>query len=195
MKRLGLALTVVGAAAAIAGPFLHYAASESLWHLTTRYPAIFTALAASVVVLGLIGTATDLWFAPMLGAALAAFTLGEAFPAAADTYRYYEVGFWLLVGGSAVMVIGSLMNAAGSLRAARVRLEARTRLEQAAMADRIEAPPGGGRFERAAPTVVRERAPIAPPAGWYPDPADPDSERYWSGAEWTARVRTAARAG
>ena len=27
--------------------------------------------------------------------------------------------------------------------------------------------------------------PIATPAGWYPDPDDPSSQRWWSGSEWT----------
>jgi Domain of unknown function (DUF4328)/Protein of unknown function (DUF2510) len=40
----------------------------------------------------------------------------------------------------------------------------------------------------------RHRRPIAsinemtegPPAGWYPDPNDPDRSRYWNGSAWTA---------
>lgn len=28
-----------------------------------------------------------------------------------------------------------------------------------------------------------------PPAGWYPDPADPKQERYWAGEAWTHTVR------
>lgn len=28
-----------------------------------------------------------------------------------------------------------------------------------------------------------------PPAGWYPDPADPKQERYWAGESWTHNVR------
>ncbi len=31
-----------------------------------------------------------------------------------------------------------------------------------------------------------------PPAGWYPDPKDPWSERRWDGAAWTEDVRTKA---
>jgi Domain of unknown function (DUF4328)/Protein of unknown function (DUF2510) len=33
----------------------------------------------------------------------------------------------------------------------------------------------------------------SPPAGWYPDPNDPERSRYWSGSAWTAR--TAGREG
>lgn len=25
----------------------------------------------------------------------------------------------------------------------------------------------------------------APPAGWYPDPSQPQTQRYWTGSEWT----------
>jgi hypothetical protein len=28
-----------------------------------------------------------------------------------------------------------------------------------------------------------------PPAGWYPDPAQPDAHRYWDGLQWTDSVR------
>jgi len=28
-------------------------------------------------------------------------------------------------------------------------------------------------------------APAAPGAGWYPDPNDPSTVRYWTGSEWT----------
>ncbi|MDV3135326.1 DUF2510 domain-containing protein [Mycobacterium sp. 29Ha] len=24
-----------------------------------------------------------------------------------------------------------------------------------------------------------------PPIGWYPDPAQPEGQRYWNGEEWT----------
>jgi hypothetical protein len=31
--------------------------------------------------------------------------------------------------------------------------------------------------------------PALPPAGWYPDPAEPGRQRYWEGAHWTANQR------
>jgi hypothetical protein len=37
-----------------------------------------------------------------------------------------------------------------------------------------------------------EMASSAPAAGWYPDPADPTSSRWWSGAAWTDHVQPAA---
>jgi hypothetical protein len=34
------------------------------------------------------------------------------------------------------------------------------------------------------------------PAGWYPDPNDPSSQRYWDGSQWTEnRTPAGARAG
>ncbi len=27
---------------------------------------------------------------------------------------------------------------------------------------------------------------VLPPAGWYPDPSDPSSQRWWDGQRWTA---------
>jgi hypothetical protein len=33
------------------------------------------------------------------------------------------------------------------------------------------------------PTVP---SPLGPPAGWYADPADPSSQRWWDGQQWTA---------
>lgn len=37
-----------------------------------------------------------------------------------------------------------------------------------------------------------EAASAAPAAGWYPDPADPGSSRWWSGVAWTDHVQPAA---
>jgi len=33
-----------------------------------------------------------------------------------------------------------------------------------------------------------------PQPGWYPDPADPDRQRYWAGDAWTAETRTSETA-
>ncbi len=30
---------------------------------------------------------------------------------------------------------------------------------------------------------------MSTPAGWYPDPSDPSSQRYWDGAQWTEHTR------
>ena len=30
---------------------------------------------------------------------------------------------------------------------------------------------------------------VLPPAGWYPDPADPSGRRWWDGARWSGRTR------
>lgn len=30
-----------------------------------------------------------------------------------------------------------------------------------------------------------------PPAGWYPDPASPDAQRYWDGQAWTSHTHSA----
>lgn len=31
---------------------------------------------------------------------------------------------------------------------------------------------------------------LNPPAGWHPDPTDPNAERYWDGQQWTERSRS-----
>jgi hypothetical protein len=31
-----------------------------------------------------------------------------------------------------------------------------------------------------------------PPAGWYPDPQQPNALRYWNGATWTEAERSSA---
>ncbi|MFZ4669656.1 MAG: DUF2510 domain-containing protein, partial [Microthrixaceae bacterium] len=28
-----------------------------------------------------------------------------------------------------------------------------------------------------------------PPPGWYPDPEDPATSRFWNGADWTEHTR------
>jgi hypothetical protein len=35
-------------------------------------------------------------------------------------------------------------------------------------------------------SVLPEASPIGPPAGWYPDPADPHGIRLWDGRAWCA---------
>jgi nitroimidazol reductase NimA-like FMN-containing flavoprotein (pyridoxamine 5'-phosphate oxidase superfamily) len=35
----------------------------------------------------------------------------------------------------------------------------------------------------------RDTPPTSPPSGWYPDPSNPDGQRYWDGARWTEHVR------
>ena len=39
--------------------------------------------------------------------------------------------------------------------------------------------------------VAQNMTPGAPAAGWYPDPADPNAKRWWSGAGWTDHVQSA----
>jgi hypothetical protein len=42
------------------------------------------------------------------------------------------------------------------------------------------------------PAVTAEQA--VAPAGWYPDPANPSSRRYWDGSTWTAQTTPSAGA-
>lgn len=39
-------------------------------------------------------------------------------------------------------------------------------------------------------TDLQQDAPLAPAAGWYPDPVRPGATRYWSGTGWTDQVST-----
>jgi nitroimidazol reductase NimA-like FMN-containing flavoprotein (pyridoxamine 5'-phosphate oxidase superfamily) len=36
----------------------------------------------------------------------------------------------------------------------------------------------------------RGAAPTSPPSGWYPDPSNPDGQRFWDGIRWTDQVRS-----
>jgi hypothetical protein len=40
---------------------------------------------------------------------------------------------------------------------------------------------------------MEQSTPGAQPAGWYPDPNDPSTQRYWDGSQWTEN-RAPARA-
>lgn len=42
------------------------------------------------------------------------------------------------------------------------------------------------------PPMPAPVAPVAMPAGWYPDPQTPGMNRYWDGLAWTATTAPAA---
>ena len=35
----------------------------------------------------------------------------------------------------------------------------------------------------------RDAPPTSPPSGWYPDPSQPEGQRYWDGSRWTDHLR------
>jgi hypothetical protein len=41
---------------------------------------------------------------------------------------------------------------------------------------------------------MSEQVPAYTPAGWYPDPSMPGTQRYWDGVQWTDSVMPAAYA-
>jgi hypothetical protein len=43
--------------------------------------------------------------------------------------------------------------------------------------------------------VTGESPSAAPPAGWYADPQEPASQRYWDGTSWTEKISSAPPAG
>lgn len=45
--------------------------------------------------------------------------------------------------------------------------------------------------QQAAPVMPAPGAPVAMPAGWYPDPQTPGMNRYWDGLAWTATTAPA----
>jgi Protein of unknown function (DUF2510) len=38
-------------------------------------------------------------------------------------------------------------------------------------------------------TAYQPAPPMAPPAGWYPDPSGTDGERWWTGGQWSEHTR------
>ena len=42
------------------------------------------------------------------------------------------------------------------------------------------------------PSGPPPQPPGGPPPGWYPDPAQPYSQRWWSGADWTGYTKRKA---
>lgn len=108
MNRTSHSMIIGGAVATIAGVFLPYRYSDSLWQLTKRYPIILIALALVAAALAIVSLRLNR-MPPLLFAAIAsAALLGEAFPANLVSYRF-KSGFILLAGGSAVMTIGGLL--------------------------------------------------------------------------------------
>jgi hypothetical protein len=50
--------------------------------------------------------------------------------------------------------------------------------------------PGEESDRETEPTQEAEPDEDLPPAGWFPDPDNPEGERYWDGEEWTNHVRS-----
>jgi hypothetical protein len=117
MRLVGIAIVVAGGVV-IGSQFLTYDSitDDSIWQLTTRYPAILTALAVIAVGLSGLSLIINRWLPLALAAVICAFLFGEAFPVAASDYDVFEVGFWLLVAGAFFMTAGAVLATADSVR-------------------------------------------------------------------------------
>jgi hypothetical protein len=219
MKRIGVATLVVGGAVVIGSLFLHYVAGASIWHLTNehpypltkRYPIIITVLAIAGAVGAVAGLATKRWWLLIGATLIAAVILGEAFPLL-DSSFHLEIGFWLAVVGAVLMLGGGLTATYAAAKGPRQVSTSGSSRTAANAADRtIPVRPGDTRIrnetatDRIATGLVQQMAEVGephaaesassatalavPPAGWYPDPAESEGERYWSGSEWTTAVR------
>ncbi len=218
MKRIGIATLVGGGVAVIVSSFLHYVVNTSVWQLTTRYPVIITILAVSAIGLAVTSLAVNRWPLLAVATAASAFILGEVFPLVVSSY-HYQLGFWLAVAGSAIMILGGVIATAASVnesqrgRATKAAAFAATAGGAASVpfgngttapltanptappssssyrSHQTNGSPSGTAAVQAAGAPAAASTAVLPPAGWYPDPAGTGEERYWSGKAWTEGVR------
>lgn len=180
-KPIGITAVVIGGAAVIVSPLLHYVLDASVWQVTTRYPLIVTILAAAAMVLAVASLAVHRWLFLALAGLISAFVLGEVFPLIFPSY-HYQVGFWLWTAGAAIMTTGSVLALTGSIDALR-RAERRAGIAFAADTSRRDAA-----LQDPRSSAIPSDATLPQP-GWYPDPAGAAEERYWAGEAWTENLR------
>lgn len=110
---VGKVAVLVGSVMLIVSTFITYASaggvSLSLWQSTTRFPVILTVLAAGTMVVIALSFFLDRVGLALSAMVVSAFLLGETFPLVFDRYSPFGAGFWLGVGGAAIMCVGSVL--------------------------------------------------------------------------------------
>jgi hypothetical protein len=215
---MGIAALVGGGVAVIVSLFVNYTVNISVWQLTTRYPVVITILAVAVIGLAVASLAIDRWLLLVVATAASAFILGEVFPLVVSSY-HYQLGFWLAVAGSAIMILGGIIATAASVKESQRGRAPATAAFAAASGGAVSVPFGNGTTApvtadptaspnspsnpsnqtagsprgtaalQAADAPAAASTAVLPPAGWYPDPAGTGRERYWSGEAWMKDVR------
>jgi hypothetical protein len=177
VRLAGRVIAIVGALAFIAFvALLPYqgagAFGHTLWSLTTREPAIVTGVAAAVIISAIASVFTSSAFAPALTACLSFYLCGQWFNDGRPNYTGLSYAFTLATVATVVMAFGGLLTLVGY---------------------RLRRGPGTSRLDvvDTAPLQQATGVSATPPAGWYPDPAQPHlrRERYWDARQWTEHTR------
>jgi hypothetical protein len=194
MKTLGTAGILGGGAAVVVGTLVSYDADSSLWDLRTRFPVILTVAAGAAVGLALAGLAMKRLASLLCALVVSAFLLGEAFPALLTAYDEFSIGFWLAVGGAALMTMASAVLVAGAVRSPAIgtgRIASFGVPAESVLGGAVPDESARGGAVPVGRPVTEGRAGVRlPPAGWYPDPSGTARERLWSGDAWTEHARS-----
>jgi hypothetical protein len=178
MKLSGRIITWVGGLFLVVACFLHFGLDISLWGGDARDALFLTLLAAAGVTLSIVSIFVDFPVLVAAQAALAVYAFGQALTLGNGNFGGLQVGFWLAVIAAVAMVVGAALLSASiwstSGWKATSGLVTASRPIVASLPSETQASVANGH----------------PPAGWYSDPSGQASLRYWSGAAWTAEVRS-----
>jgi Protein of unknown function (DUF2510) len=134
--------------------------SESYWEFPDRrFGILLVALAGISTGFSVAGLFLEVWVFPFIAGALGFIAVGlTVFTPYSLAFQQWEDLGW----GAYISPAGAFAIAAGAALA----------LAGALTIDR-------------GPAADLSRAPLYPPAGWYPDPSGRSRLRYWTGTEWS----------